>query len=251
MRPIVLFIAFVLSTTGVKASGIAIGLTDDVIAVDAGFSGATLTLFGAVSGVDNPAENVDIVSVIRGPEQDFNLRFFEKKGLIWTARNAAKITNAPGLYVSSSTRTVDDIAPERHQAEHSLRTDFIPVFTSNEHPETGGDADASLAAAFLTEAQELGLYRDNVGSINFIKDQLFTIKVALPANTPVGDYAVDVFLYDNGELLARDSATLAVNKVGVERQIYELAHNQPFAYGILCVALSLFAGWIASVAFRK
>ena len=75
--------------------------------------------------------------------------------------------------------------------------------------------------------------------------------IALPPTTPVGDYRVDVYLFRDGELLSRDSAQLAVNKVGLERRIYELAQTRPIAYGITCVAVSLIAGWLAAAAFRK
>jgi len=240
-----------------QAADIAIALTDDRVEVDTGFAGARLTLFGAVSGVDAPAagsvaEGIDIISVIRGPATEFEIRQYEKKNLIWTPGKARAIKDAPGLYLTNATRPITDIAPLPDQAAYHLGADFLDVAATSADQETqGGEHSEIFANAFLTEIEDAGLYHDRVGGIEFKKGALFAINVDLPANTPVGDYTVGVFLYQDGVLLGRDSAELVVNKVGIERRIYDLAHDQPVSYGIFCVALSLFAGWIAALAFRK
>jgi len=243
-------LAISVAAQGAYAADIALALTDDEIAVDASFSGASLTLFGAVTGIENPAETTDIIAVIKGPSMQFEIRALEKKNLIWMAGPATVIDNAPGLYITTATRNVNDIAPVPDQKTLGLRADYLPVtalVSGNARPK----APVNITAAFLTEARNEGLYRDNAGVVEFKKGALFTIKIDLPANLPVGDYDAAVYLYSNGELLGQDRARLSVNKVGLERRIYELAHTQPLAYGLFCVALSLFAGWIASLAFRK
>lgn len=235
-----------------KAADIAIALTDDFIRVDTGFAGARLTLFGAVTGVENPAESVDIVSVIRGPDADFDIRRIERRHLIWMPGDVHRIENAPGLYLTNATKPITDIAPLPDQAAYHLGADFLDV-TARRATETDADADHDrlFADAFLTEAEDTGLYQDRVGGVAFKKGALFTINADLPPDTPVGEYAVSVFLFRNGELLSRDSARLAVNKVGIERRIYEIAYKRPVSYGVFCVVLSLLAGWLASLAFRK
>jgi len=112
------------------------------------------------------------------------------------------------------------------------------------------DSDREFTEALIAEFKTRGLYEDRVGAVAFKKDALFSIQADLPANTPVGDYDVAVYLYQDGDLLGRDSARLLVDKVGLERRIYEIAHQRPVSYGFLCVALSLLAGWIAALVFR-
>ncbi|MHA7871099.1 MAG: TIGR02186 family protein [Hyphococcus sp.] len=247
-----------------SAADIAIALTDDFIRVDTGFAGARLVLFGAVSGLDNPGENVDIISVVRGPDTRYEIRQLEKRNLIWMPGRSHVIEGAPGLYLTTATKPVADIAPLPDQAAYGLGADYLDIAALNEvinaaGEQAGGPESARMDAAektlfekaFLNEIEDQGLYRDVVGGVEFKKGGLFTIDVNLPANTPVGDYEISVFLYRNGVLLGRDSAMLAVNKVGVERRIYELAHGRPVSYGVACVALSLLAGWLAGLAFRK
>ena len=48
-----------------------------------------------------------------------------------------------------------------------------------------------------------------------------------------------------------DNLTLTVEKVGIERDIFEFAHRRPWTYGVLCVLLAAFMGYGASRLFRR
>ena len=244
-----LLLALLLLTTPAAASGIEIALTDDRVSVDTGFAGARLTLFGAVTGLDDPS-TTDIISVIRGPAAQFSVRQMVKNNLIWTPGPTHLIGDAPGLYLTYSTRPIDDIAPLPLQAAHRLDADYLEFRVEPDDDAQSGEG-ARIRDAFLSEAQTLGLYQSRIGGITFKKGALFTVNARLPANTPVGSYLVTVYLFRNGELIGEDSASLAVNRVGIERRVYDFAHDRPVSYGFFCVALSLLAGWIASLAFRK
>lgn len=253
MRTLILALSFIIAAP-LHAAEIDIAFTDDRVAVDTGFAGARLTLFGAVTGVADPAASVDIVSVIRGPEARFEIRKMEKTNLIWTPGKTHVIDSAPALYHTYATRDVDDIATLPLQSDYRLDANFLNIAVSDTATaETPGDADIAelYRNAFLAEAEALGLYRARTTGIEFKKGALFTINVDLPANTPVGEYGVSVFLFRDGVLLDADQTTLAVNKVGAERRIYEFAHNRPVSYGLVCVAIALLGGWIAALAFRK
>lgn len=259
IAPLLVALAFLVSRAGANDAGIAIALTDERVEVDTGFTGARLTLFGAVSGVGDPS-TVDIIAIVRGPETRFLIRKLEQRNLIWAPGAARQVENAPGLYISSATRAIADIAPLPDQAAFRLGADHLTISVTpqngSDETEDGRGEDPSspddlYRNAFLTEIEDLGLYRDTVGGVEFKKGGLFAVNVDLPATTPVGDYDVAVYLYQDGLLLGQDAAELSVNKVGLERQIYDLAHDRPVTYGLLCVAIALFAGWIASVAFRK
>jgi len=254
MRTLLIVITL-LAALPARAADIAIALTDDFVRVDTSFAGARLVLFGAVTGIDDPENTVDIISVVRGPETRFDIRRLEKRNLIWMPGEARAVDGAPGLYLTSATKSITDIAPLPDQAAHHLGADHLDIQAARatQTPEQIADTSENevFKNAFLNEVEDLGLYRNIVGGVDFKKSGLFTINVNLPATTPVGDYAVSVYLYRNGELLGQDTAQLAVNKVGAERQIYELAHNRPVSYGVFCVIVSLFSGWAASLAFRK
>lgn len=247
MKNVLLALFLMIAPAG--AANIEVALTDDRVEVDTGFAGARLTLFGAVTGLDDPA-SVDIVSVIQGPQTQFKVRQMEKNNLIWTPGPAHLIDSAPGLYLTYATRAIDDIAPLPVQDRYRLDADYLDIAVAAHAPADQKNAGL-YRSAFLSEAEDLGLYRNHIGGIEFKKGALFTITAGLPANTPVGEYEVAVYLFRDGELIGSDAAALAVNRVGLERRIYDFAHQRPVSYGIFCVALSLLAGWAASAAFRK
>lgn len=247
MKILTITLAVWVMTACAHAAEIAIALTDDRVEVDANFAGAQLTLFGAVTGVDDSADAYDIIAVISGPSGDFTVRPLEQRGIIWLPGAPRRIENAPRFYATSATRPISDIAPLPDQAMFELGVENIGAI------DLYADVDAThpYNAAFLDTLEAQGRYQDRVGGVAFLKGALFTIRTDLPATTPVGDYSVNVYLYRDGVLINRDEAALRVNKVGLERRIFDLAHQRPVLYGLLCVAVSLLAGWIAGLAFRK
>lgn len=237
--------------TPTAAPEIAIALTDERVAVDTGFAGARLTLFGAVTAIED-LSTIDIISVISGPASRFKVRQMEKRRFIWAPGPAHYIDGAPGLHLTYSTRPIDDIAPLPEQADRQLRPGYLDfIVRHHDGNDAAEDAAPIYRAAFLEESERIGLYRAQTSSVSFRKGALFTINARLPANTPVGSYDVAVYLFRNGELLASDTAKLAVNRVGLERRIYDFAHEQSVVYGLFCVLLSLISGWFAAFAFRK
>ncbi|HXI87848.1 MAG TPA: TIGR02186 family protein, partial [Parvularculaceae bacterium] len=244
-----------------RAADLAIGLTDDVIEVNASFAGAKVVLFGALTG-DNAERSsaekpYDIVAVIRGPASTFEIRPMIHTGMIWSAGAPIHIRGAPSAFLVRSSRPLADIAPsplsDAYRLEASARDLAAAITPSN--PLAAAFVKSSgrqvIAEAFLGAMRAEGLYGEKTDAVSFHKDSLFSIAIDLPPKTPVGDYVVDVYLVEHGKVLSHDSARLAVSKVGIERRIYELAHQRPIAYGLVCVILAAGAGWLAAEALRK
>ena len=80
---------------------------------------------------------------------------------------------------------------------------------------------------------------------------LFRAEVELPAAAPTGQYFAEVWLFQDGEPVSVSNLTLTVEKVGIERDIYEFAHRRPWSYGVLCVLLAAAMGYAASRVFRR
>lgn len=244
-----------------RADEIAVALTDSLVEVDAGFAGARIVLFGAVSGVEPAAEEdgsaYDIVAVLRGPDAAFRIRPMERRGPIWTKGPAVRVEQAPSLYIAAATRPVEEFAGPDLQRALGLRADRLDIASRLRAADEKAAAvltaygAPAMAEAFLEASRQAGRFRELAGAVSFHKGPLFSIAIDLPPTTPIGEYAADVYLIREGEVLAQDAETLSVSKVGLERRIYNLAHRRPFSYGIVCVALSLLAGWLGAAAFRK
>jgi uncharacterized protein (TIGR02186 family) len=94
------------------------------------------------------------------------------------------------------------------------------------------------------------LYQLNESTVTLRDQTLFDTSIRLPANLVEGDYRTRIFLTRDGELVDAFTQDITVRKVGLERWIYNLAHQQPLAYGILSLAIAIAAGWLASAVFR-
>jgi uncharacterized protein (TIGR02186 family) len=95
-----------------------------------------------------------------------------------------------------------------------------------------------------------GAYQLNEGAVRFREQTLFDTSVRLPANLTEGDYTARIFLTRGGAVVDVFAQTIPVRKVGLERLIYALAQDRPLVYGILSLAIAIFAGWLASAVFR-
>jgi len=235
-----------------EISPITIALTEDIIEVDAGFSGASITLFGVITDSKTKeidTKKVDLVATITGPPRIIEARRIERNGPIWIPGEASTAENVPGLYFVLSTRAIDLVTNEATRRTRHLGIKTLPVDLKT--AENSTPMDASMRDAVLASGQRQGLFRTFTGTINMLENGLFAVEVDLPAKTPVGDYTINVSAWFDEQLIGEDHAGLSVSKAGLGRQIYDLAYDQPFFYGIMCVLISLFAGWAVSIAFHK
>lgn len=241
------------------ANDVAVALTDDLIEIDAGFSGARIVLFGVVTSAGPgafPQEEYDIAALVRGPATTFRLRPFERREMIWTPGPALDI-DAPGVTLTLSTRPLPEIAdpPLLEQLALAASPERLASAISPQSARAGARlavlGPEHVAASFLAEARRRRLIVDSAGVVDFRKAGLFAIEVALPPTTPVGNYTAEVFLFRNRELVSRDLASLSVRKIGIESAIYNFAHQRPLAYGVAAAAFSVIAGLLAAAAFRR
>jgi hypothetical protein len=52
-------------------------------------------------------------------------------------------------------------------------------------------------------------------------------------------------------VVARQELSLEVVRVGTAAQIADVARGLPVLYGVACILLAAFAGWLGSVLFRR
>jgi len=80
-------------------------------------------------------------------------------------------------------------------------------------------------------------------------DTLFRTLITLPANLTEGDYRAEIYLTRDGQIVDLYSATIPVKKVGLERWLYNLAHENALLYGLMSLSIAIAAGWLASAVF--
>lgn len=219
---------------------LAADLTNANIEVNAGYSGASISVFGAVFGpADQPA---DVVVVVRGPDAPLLVARRERRAGLWLNGAPRNVVGAPGFHLTASSRDLRLIADPAALRSAGAGLGSLPLSSP-------GGPEYSQAAVRLRAGE--GLYAEDPKGVDFVDQGLFRARIALPVSAPVGRYRVDVILFRNGEAVTRRSRDLTIEKVGIERLISGFAHQRPWSYGVVSVLIALAAGWAASAAFRR
>ncbi|MEM8686184.1 MAG: TIGR02186 family protein [Pseudomonadota bacterium] len=240
-------------TPAARAEGVEADLATHHVAVKTDFAGVNVLLFGAIvnqGDIDNLAL-LDMIIVVRGPEREMRVRKKERIAGLWVNRESATFDSVPGYYATLSTRPVSEIAPSYTLLQNGIGfTSLQGKLILSSTGFTQGNAK-DYAAAVVRVHQSQNLYQELKGAIDFTGQHLFRAEFELPANVPLGDYTADVYTFRGGKLIGNYTTNLKIEKSGVERFIYELAHQQPLIYGIISVILALAAGMGAAALFRK
>src|SRR5690606_38739398 len=103
--------------------GIQIGLSTNNIAITAGFSGADLTIFGALEDADPQVARqgrYDVIVVLEGPGQPIVVRRKDRVLGIWMNLESETFDNVPVSYSMASTRPLQDITEPNSYKQLSL-----------------------------------------------------------------------------------------------------------------------------------
>jgi len=229
-----------------------IGISTNEIAITSDFSGADITVFGAIEGADElllATFAYDIVVALEGPRTTSTVRRKERVAGIWINRHSIRFEPIPASYSMSSTRPLSGIANLMELASRDIGIDNIRLVP------TGGVGDGSRLSDFREALRRIkqasGLYQRDPTGVQFISKSLFRAAVRLPANIPVGQHKVRAVLYKNNQFVMEKVIPLRVVKTGLEQFIYNFAHNYSLYYGLYAVLLATLTGWLGSIIFRK
>lgn len=236
-------------------------LTETKVEVSSDFTGAGIVLYGAV--FDPNGTPPDVVVVVRGPEQPVRLVRRVRVAGLWLNSRPVVFEGAPGFYMAASSRPLEEIAGFGVRRRLGLGVDHLRIDAPAEsRTETrygvsdvvvsrlGSDyLDWRRAVVRLKESS--GLYDIDPKGVSFVDSGLFRAEVNLPAEAPIGLYSIEVWLFQNGQPVSLRRRELTVEKVGIERSIFDLAHRRPWLYGLLSVLVALGSGWAASALFKR
>ena len=249
-----LFYAYVLtamiSFVGPAVSqDIVLGLSKQEIGITAFFDGSEILIFGAVKHESEASSegDLDVVVTISSPRSPVTVRRKEKRLGIWVNVDALEVDLAPSFYAVATTRPFDEVVSKASDLWHQIsvrqliRAVSVPVAVEN--PE-------EFTEALVRVRENDGLYQTLSGAVILQDQTLFSTSVSLPSNLVEGAYTARIFLMNDGDVVSEYQTSIDVRKVGMERWLYNLAHERPVVYGLLSLAIAIFAGWAAAAAFR-
>lgn len=258
MRILALLAAMLLAALPLKAEEeenatgehVIAALSQNAVGITADFTGSEIFVFGAIGRSRLPNETDDdlnIIIAVTGPSRPVNVRKKSRTFGIWVNTESVEVDEAPSFYAIATTGPLADILSDTDDLRHSISVKRA-VRVVGESENVAEPREFREAVIRLNQAS--GIYYENIGDVAVTERTLFQTYFELPSNIVEGDYRARVYLLRDKEVLDSFETGIEVRKVGIERWIYNLAHDQALIYGILSILVALFAGWGASEAFR-
>lgn len=256
----VLMMPFLLAAGGARAQApetvnpenIQIGLSTDRVSITADFSGADLTIFGALDNSDPLVARhgrYDVIVVLEGPARPVVVRKKNRVLGMWINTQSETFVNVPVSYSVATTRVWQDVTNPANYRQMALGADYITITPADRD----GDPETirEFTAALRDRKKAADLYSERIGGVQFLSQSLFRATLHLAPNVPVGTHRARAFLFKNGVFIRESSAQLAILKSGFEQRVYRAAQEHSFLYGLGAVALAFFTGWIGRLVFRR
>ncbi|WP_373274809.1 TIGR02186 family protein [Roseobacter insulae] len=232
-----------------QAEEVVLGLSKDKISITTNFAGSEILIFGAIKREEVIPEGppLEVIVAVAGPSAPLTVRRKEKRLGIWVNTDAVEVDRAPSFYAVHTSGPLRDVLKDVEDLRHKIS---VPrAIRSVGAPPDIQDA-SSFTDALIRIRGRSNLYQLREASVTVTDQTLFRTAVQLPAALTEGDYATRIFLTRDGAVISSYETTIDVQKVGMERWLFELSRGQPLIYGIMSLAIAIAAGWTASAVFR-
>ncbi|RID90582.1 hypothetical protein D2N39_17615 [Gemmobacter lutimaris] len=249
-----LFLALLLVASPALANDpgeeIVAGLSQSSVSITADYAGAEILIYGAVKREAPPPRGptIQVIVTVEGPEGPVAVRRKDRVWGIWQNNAAVEIDRAPSFYAVVTSGPLAQVLSETDDLRHRIT---IPRAIRS----VGIASEADEAPAFVDALQRIrtgdGKYSLREGGVQLTEQTLFRTDVALPAALTEGDYTVRIFLTREGRVVDTIKRRIWVRKAGLERFLYQSAHDWPLLYGLASLLIAALAGWGASALFAR
>ena len=237
-----------LTSPFVLAEKVVLGMSQDEVAITATFDGSNILVFGAIQrDAPIPETPIDVIVTVSGPSEPLDVRRKAKRFGIWVNTDTVQVDAAPSFYAIATSAPLGDILTETEDLRHKVSINR--AIRSVGAPMNILDAQ-SFTDAVIRIREANGLYALQEGSVSIDQQTLFRTSINMPANLTEGDYSARIFITRDGAVVDQLSTTIDVRKVGLERFLFSLSREQPLLYGLMSLAIAIFAGWAASAVFQ-
>ena len=249
IKKFILILCAYLFLTSLQAEELVAQLSKDEVAITANFDGSEIFIYGAIKRDSPPIPDsaLEVLITVAGPEKPIYVRRKSKKALIWVNTDTVGVDSAPSFYAVASTGKLKEVINDTEDLRHKISINKAIRSVGN-HEKIKNAED--FTEALIRIRQKTNLYQDLDRSISLIDNTLFATNITLPSNLIEGEYKIRFFLIRDGKILDSFLTTIPVNKVGLERWIFDLSRESPLIYGLLSLFIAISAGWVASTTFR-
>lgn len=236
-------------TTIAASEEVVLGLSKDRISITTSFDGSEILIFGAVKREEAipGGPPIEVIVTVAGPSMPITVRRKEKRFGIWVNTDAVEVDRAPSFYAVHSSGPLNEVLKDIEDLRHKIS---VPRAIRSVGAPSNIQDSMSFTEALIRIRENSELYQLREGSVVVDEQTLFRTAVRLPAALTEGDYVTRIFLTRGGDVVSDFKTTIDVEKVGMERWLFELSRRQPLIYGLMSLAIAIGAGWAASAVFR-
>jgi uncharacterized protein (TIGR02186 family) len=248
MLRFVLAFLFIATAAGSQETVVA-GMSQNRVSISANFDGSEILIFGAIKREVTIPDYapLEVIVAVTGPAEPITVRRKERIFGIWANKDSVEFDKSPSFYALATTGLLDNILSGSDDARYGIRIGSLIELR------VGADNHLNLPEfrdSIIRIREANGLYSVREGIVELNDETLFNANISLPSNLIEGDYRTRIFLTRNRQVIDDFETVIAVRKVGLERWIFNLAHERPLIYGLLSLTIAILAGWTASAVFR-
>ncbi|MFA8387036.1 MAG: TIGR02186 family protein [Pelagibaca sp.] len=244
-----LLLILMLLAAPLRAEEVVLGLSQDQVSISTNFDGSEIIIYGGIKR-ETPIpqdEPLQVIVTIAGPQEPITVWRKDRVLGIWVNTDALEVSAAPSFYAIATSAPWDEVISEADDLRHTIS---IPKAIRSIGAWSQVAKPQEFIDALVRIRKNNGLYVLDEGAIDLRESTLFNAAIHMPANLTEGEYATRVFLTRGGRVVSIYETSIDVRKVGIERWLFNLSRQQPLVYGLLSLAIAIFAGWGASAAFR-
>lgn len=225
------------------AEGVSLNVVPDRVSVGAFYHGTDVEVSAETPRCDAT------VLILESEGTDIVLNRKGRLGPVWM--NVAQITaqGAPGVYILASSENLAAICSAQEREKLGLGYEAVRrrVTFMSDKPLSGKEFDELLKLK-----ERAGTYNEElrIEMIPFAQErQTITASIPLPSVMPSGEYLLRLYCFEDGANIAGGSAHLTIERAGLPRLEYKLAHQHAATYGIVAVLAAMAAGLATGLAF--
>jgi len=243
-----LALLFLLAALPLRAEEIVADLSQSSVGISATFDGSDILIFGAVSReapvpTDSPLQ---VVVSVAGPSEAVTVRRKDKRVGIWVNNDSALIDDAPSFYSVATTVPLQEALSDGEDLHYKVS---IPRAISSVGAQIATGHAQEFTEALIRIRTHNGLYQVHEGAVELMSDTLFRTSIDLPSNLTAGEYTARILITRDQQVVDSFETKLDIQKVGIERWLYNLAHDNAIYYGLMSLFIAIAAGWLASAVF--
>ena len=207
------------------------------------FAGTEIEAVGAMSGPG------DLIIKLVGPKQEVILSRETKLGPFWVGGDTVKMEDAPSLLFLYATAPIATILPLAEQQKYGLLLEGVPVRVE---PRLKTHAAKDWRKAFFRIKERQGYYHEYDAAIRVFGNRLFIADIRLPGDLQVGTYTIETLLVKSGKVVGHTVGNFNVRLSGVERWVWNAAHDHSWLFGALFTLFVMLLGFVLNaIPYRR